>query len=60
MGGDLSSFGRASMFDYEILLAAYKLKHGVDGAEALSTDDLDSLYAGVGEHIASNPEAWIK
>lgn len=58
MGGDYHSFGFASMFDFEVLLSAYKQRNGVKEDDISSTDDLDQLYAKMGGHMKTNPEAW--
>lgn len=58
MGGDLREFSGASMFDYEVLLSAFRQKHGLSEPDITSADDLDDLYAALGEQMKANPEAW--
>lgn len=46
------------MLDFEVLVDAYRQRHGAPAEDIESTDDLDGLYAALGKRIEENPEAW--
>ena len=58
MDGQLSDFDNASMYDYQALMAAHRIRCGIKEEEITSTDDLDSLYSAMGERMIENPEDW--
>lgn len=48
MGGELSAFNDASMYDFQVLRSSYNLKNGIteDAPQELTTtEDLDDLYS---------------
>ena len=60
MGGTLDSFLRASLYDFQVTLGAYKIKSGFKEPDddITNQDDLDSLYAGLSVNIKERPEDW--
>lgn len=46
------------MYDFQVLVTAYKQSHGVQDTDLTTAEDLDDLYAGLGDSIKDNPEAW--
>lgn len=59
MGGSIGGFSGACMYDFQVTVAGYKIQHGIpEETEAMTTDDLDDLYAGIAGSVEANPEVW--
>jgi len=56
MGGDLDRFRDISMYDFQAVLAAHKIKSGIREDE--EEVDLDDLYSALGESMKKNPNIW--
>ena len=55
MGGDLADFGNISMYDFQAVLTAHKIKNGIKEDEEI---DLDAIYSSLGESMKKNPKIW--